>query len=350
MGHVVVGGGSKADDGDPQYAIVADREFVLPTGIGQRLCSLQMVDSLDLHDGAVRRPGGVEVIAAMGPPPPGLPIRLRKAVRPAEAGEVEFTDRLRTLGQVAENQTDQVPSAMSPDSGECRGQGLGGCDSLLHRHGEHEGGLPVRACPQRSSDRSDRGTDAWQAGLDQIARLAAARLVDLDVAWPAWPARLRRRHVQYVVEPAHPCRAQSRRPVEGGTWSDLEDRRPPGSRLRQLTGVYCESLTVVRRPAPRPQLGRDLPTREPQPSKLGARYDAGLLASQLSGQVSKLPAPSARAAVPAARFSCTSTPCHTDNMPRHPSPPTPHSLTCGELTHCVRRSAGYSPQIFGRNG
>ncbi|WP_405068766.1 hypothetical protein OG558_02560 [Kribbella sp. NBC_01510] len=113
MGHVVVRVDAQADDGNPDDSVVADREFVLPAGVGHRLGRFQVVKPFDLHHGVVRRPRRVQVEDTVRPTPPDLPVRFGEPESPAELRELDFTEGLRAVRQVVQDQPDELAAAMS---------------------------------------------------------------------------------------------------------------------------------------------------------------------------------------------------------------------------------------------
>ncbi len=92
----MIGGHAETDHWDPEDAGAVDGEFVLAAGIGQGLHCLEVMHALDLDHSVVRRPFVVDVPGAVRSASARLPIRFRETEIPAEAGEVEFADRLST--------------------------------------------------------------------------------------------------------------------------------------------------------------------------------------------------------------------------------------------------------------
>ena len=108
MGEVGAGGGAEADHRNSEHPTVTDREFVLPKGIRQDLGRLEVMDSVDLDNHAVRRPLGVEVEGSVGPRTTGLPLGFRESEVAAEPGELQLADGLRAAGQVNQHRLQEA--------------------------------------------------------------------------------------------------------------------------------------------------------------------------------------------------------------------------------------------------
>jgi hypothetical protein len=147
----------------------------------------------------------------------------------------------------------------------------------LHRHHEHERGLPVARGPERAAHRSNGRRSPRHSRRDAIRGIPTSGLPDVESPCPAdtRPPWHRDADPFGAVAGETGC-DQGRRSVELGARTGLEDGRPVPGFLSERPCVQGDSLAADPTPTPRPHLRPDLGSGDPQRVRLHPRHDARL--------------------------------------------------------------------------
>lgn len=120
--------------------------------------------------------------------------RVGKPTATTFPGDVDLSERSRPTQQIEHDRLDEAATTIPPDRQGRVGERLRRRQTLLHRHREDQGSLPLGPCPQGTANGCDRRTRAWHPGGNEVIERPAPSLPDVEQPGPADPGTARHGH------------------------------------------------------------------------------------------------------------------------------------------------------------
>ena len=264
-----------------------DRPFAPHVGLPGRGVPVELAIDLEYHDPASwKLPLRIQVPPDSGRVPSWhLPTGGKKAETPAQAGEVELTERLRTSGRICDGFTEVLLVTDPPDAAQ-RGIKLdSGDQALLDGCGNHRRCESWVGLPRRRIEDSTRGRGARQPVSDDgLLWVEAPRLVHLDAAEAGHfvAAQDDQMDLLGLGRKALETRQLQRRVAAQSALARIKDRHP-----HQLSSVRRDvleqhDLLAHSEPSLSPQIGIDDVGSEADGQKLPSTDDTPLGAGQIA--------------------------------------------------------------------